>query len=178
MKYNLTSAIRYSKDGKGVEVQMGPAMAVECLGDWLSPEFKYTGLALVENNQSEKTYCHLLAQTLCVDGSKTYYFFVDIGSSILPIALSDGEDITFSPKYERVVAEELPRHRQEVGLPKNSRYNPIMVMGEEDIKQLLEEAEEQKAFEIQKYSDTILTSGETVKKLAKLSAKLADKRQN
>lgn len=144
MSYIIYSLLR-NIDGN-IKGPLGPITSMNEVAKELG--FGYNGLARIDNDQSPSSYDHLLARAKYDSGEKLYFLIVDLGDKVLPIALIDSkEEIVITPIYKEEI-KNMRYHRLNLEMRNSKQYSPIMILKEKDIKEIIDQAEKENAFDI------------------------------
>ena len=138
MKYEFQGLLSRTKEDK-ITGPMSPVLFMQ--GAAKQAGFKFNGLVRVINPNSESGYDHLIARAKFKSGTKFYYMFCDMGHAGLPMAMFEGNDLIIPPIYKKeITPAKLKYHRDqcEIGFKDDT---PIMVLNEDEFKDLFTQAE-------------------------------------
>jgi hypothetical protein len=135
MKYKFQNLLQM-KDGE-IAGAFSPVHAAKILCK--SMNIKMQSLIRLHNNQAESaTYDHLIILNR-YRNTNIMYLFVDMGIGVMGISLYDSEedDITWTPLYPKEITKEARlKHLKDMEQSSYSNDNPIMVLGDDDIREI------------------------------------------
>lgn len=160
-KFKLTSILMKDKEGE-MTIPIGPNLLLSSISSQLN-NLTFNGVARIEYDPPRETmYPFIIARAPFEDGSSQYFLLIDtMQNKAIPVSMintvsvyAKDNEISISHTYKDEIRK-MNLHKKEVGAPEN--LNPIPILEEEDIREILEQTEEQNAFKILEYDEKMFT---------------------